>query len=310
MRSPAAWGAMRAVLRVAQCVAGRRPGCAEGQAGGRPAGPVDREPESPPRAVPGARGHGPRLSNRGWTTQRIAALIERRLGVDHHRNHVGKLLHQLGWSHQTPERRALERDDAAIAAWRRVVWPRVKKTPRGWGPTSSSSTRRAPPDPLGQQDVEPGGPDPDCAHGMRTTASRPSRASPSAPSASGIRCTASCTRTISRARRSRPSSATYCARSPATSSCCSTMAAFIAGSRAELLGRTSRLHLEPFPPYAPELNPDEGVWHHLKAHLANGRPDTSAELLDVLTEEVCRLAASPALLRGCIAHSDLPPFLP
>ena len=78
----------------------------------------------------------------------------------------------------------------------------------------------------------------------------------------------------------------------------------------ELLGRTSRLHLEPFPPYAPELNPDEGVWNHLKAHLANGRPDTSAELMDVLAEEVCRLAASQSLLRGCIAQSDLPPFLP
>ena len=30
-----------------------------------------------------------------WTTQRIAALIERRLGVRYHRNHVGKLLHGL-----------------------------------------------------------------------------------------------------------------------------------------------------------------------------------------------------------------------
>ena len=78
----------------------------------------------------------------------------------------------------------------------------------------------------------------------------------------------------------------------------------------DLLGRTSRLHLEPFPPYAPELNPDEGVWNHLKAHLANGRPDTSADLMDVLAEEVCCLAASPSLLRGCIEHSDLPPFLP
>jgi len=78
----------------------------------------------------------------------------------------------------------------------------------------------------------------------------------------------------------------------------------------ELLSRTSRLHLEPFPPYAPELNPDEGVWNHLKAHLANGRPDTSAELMDVLAEEVCCLAASPLLLRGCIEQSDLPLFLP
>ena len=78
----------------------------------------------------------------------------------------------------------------------------------------------------------------------------------------------------------------------------------------ELLARTTRLHLEPFPPYAPELNPDEGVWNHLKSTLANGRPDTQAELMDVLSDEICNLAASQPLLWGCIQQSDLPPFLP
>jgi transposase len=89
----------------------------------------------------GAVAHGYRTEL--WTTQRIADLIEQRLGVRYHRNHVGKLLHQLGWSHQKPERRALERDEAAIEAWKRTVWPRVKKTPRGWQPTSSLSTKAA-----------------------------------------------------------------------------------------------------------------------------------------------------------------------
>jgi transposase len=78
----------------------------------------------------------------------------------------------------------------------------------------------------------------------------------------------------------------------------------------ELLARTTRLHLEPFPPYAPELNPDEGVWNHLKSTLANGRPDTQAELMDVLSDEICNLAASQPLLWGCIQQSDFPPFLP
>jgi transposase len=89
----------------------------------------------------GAMAHGYRTEL--WTTQRIAALIERRLGVTYHRNHVGKLLHQLGWSHQKPERRAVERDEAAIANWKRSVWPAVKKTPPGWQPTSSLSTKPA-----------------------------------------------------------------------------------------------------------------------------------------------------------------------
>ena len=78
----------------------------------------------------------------------------------------------------------------------------------------------------------------------------------------------------------------------------------------DLLSRFSRLSLEPFPPYAPELNPDEGVWSHLKKSLANGRPDTKNELMDILSDEICRMATSQTLLRGCINHSDLPLFLP
>ena len=77
-----------------------------------------------------------------WTTDRIARLVESKLGVKYHRNHVGKLLHQLGWSHQKPESRAVERNDEEIDRWKRNVWPRVKKTPRGWATTSSSLTNR------------------------------------------------------------------------------------------------------------------------------------------------------------------------
>jgi transposase len=77
----------------------------------------------------------------------------------------------------------------------------------------------------------------------------------------------------------------------------------------ELLARTSRLHLEHFPPYAPELNPDEGVWNHLKQTLANGRPETQAELMDVLSDEICSLAACQSVLRGCIRQAGLPSFL-
>ncbi len=35
---------------------------------------------------------------------------------------------------QKPETRAIERDEEAIARWKQKDWPRVKKTPRGWGP--------------------------------------------------------------------------------------------------------------------------------------------------------------------------------
>jgi transposase len=50
------------------------------------------------------------------------------------------------------------------------------------------------------------------------------------------------------------------------------------GELTALCQRLPRLHLEYFPAYAPELNPDEGVWGILKAKLANGRPDDLEEL--------------------------------
>ena len=86
-----------------------------------------------------ARGYRTEL----WTTQRIAEVIEARFGVRYHRDHVGRLMRSLGWSCQKPERRAVERDEEAIERWKRETWPEVKKTPRGWAPTSSSSTKAA-----------------------------------------------------------------------------------------------------------------------------------------------------------------------
>jgi len=76
-----------------------------------------------------------------------------------------------------------------------------------------------------------------------------------------------------------------------------------------LCHRFSRLHLEAFPPYAPELNPDEGVWQHLKRLLSNGRPDSLDELVDVLITEMECLTHSPALLKAFVQHSSLPFFL-
>ena len=77
----------------------------------------------------------------------------------------------------------------------------------------------------------------------------------------------------------------------------------------ELLARTSRLHLVPFPPYAPELNPDEGVWNHLKSTLASGRPDTQAELMDVLeTKSVAWLLLS--LFCRDVFSSPIFPLIP
>jgi transposase len=64
------------------------------------------------------------------TCPRVAQVIRDRFDVDYHVDHVGRLLHALGFSPQKPPRRAIERDEAAIAQWVKGRWPRVKKTPR------------------------------------------------------------------------------------------------------------------------------------------------------------------------------------
>jgi transposase len=81
------------------------------------------------------------------------------------------------------------------------------------------------------------------------------------------------------------------------------------GAVRELLGRAPRLHIERFPAYAPELNPDERVWAHMKNELANGRPDNAQELLDALCQLARKTRVSQALLRGFVNGSDLPRFL-
>lgn len=69
-----------------------------------------------------------------WTLKRIAQVIRREFGVRYHPSHVWKILRQAKWSCQVPERRAIQRDEAAIAHWKRYKWPAIKKSPKTWGP--------------------------------------------------------------------------------------------------------------------------------------------------------------------------------
>lgn len=77
----------------------------------------------------------------------------------------------------------------------------------------------------------------------------------------------------------------------------------------DLCRRHPRLHLVELPSYAPELNPDEGVWNYAKRVLANGRPNSVSDLFRDLTRVTRTMRRRPALLRACITGSDLPRLL-
>ena len=78
-----------------------------------------------------------------WTLARVAGLVRRRFGVEYTLAGMDLLLHRIGWSVQVPARRAAERDEVAITAWREETWPVVKAPRRTWAPGSSSKTSPA-----------------------------------------------------------------------------------------------------------------------------------------------------------------------
>jgi transposase len=73
----------------------------------------------------------------------------------------------------------------------------------------------------------------------------------------------------------------------------------------QLLGKHRRLRIEHFPAYAPQLNPDEGVWSLAKRELANSCPKDADELMQNIVGSIDGIRSSQQKLRGCIAQSEL-----
>lgn len=85
---------------------------------------LEQQQELTQMLLQGAQAHG--WPNQLWTTQRIADLIRRHFGIALHHDHVGRFLRQrLKWSPQKPRRRARERDEEAIVHWKSTTFPDI-----------------------------------------------------------------------------------------------------------------------------------------------------------------------------------------
>lgn len=73
----------------------------------------------------GAHVHG--FPDASWTTFRVRDVIGRHFEIWHHRDHVRRILHQLGFSRQKPDKRALEQNPEAVATWIQTTLPELKK---------------------------------------------------------------------------------------------------------------------------------------------------------------------------------------
>jgi putative transposase len=82
-------------------------------------------------------------SDQRWTLGRIKTLIGKLFHIGYTVEGTWKLMRRHGWSAQVPVRRALERDEEAVAVWKAGVWPDIKVPRATWAPGSASRTRRA-----------------------------------------------------------------------------------------------------------------------------------------------------------------------
>jgi transposase len=222
-----------------------------------------------------------------WTTHRVAALIERAFRIRYHPAHVSRLLRAIGWSPQKPLRRATQRDEAAIRAWLTERWPALQAKPAMRGGPSSYA-------PKGQTPL------------LRVPLTRDHLSAISAITQDG--------RLLLRVQD-------RALRSPDVVRFLQHLLRQIPGKLLVIwdgapihrgqpvkdflaAGGAERLHLEPLPAYAPELNPDEGIWRYLKrVELRNVCCPTLWDLSHELRLAVARLRHKAAAIRGCIAHA-------
>jgi transposase len=232
-----------------------------------------------------------------WTRKIISSLIEEKLGATVGLTAVGRLLYQLGITPQKPLRRAYERDPVAIEKWKSETYPdlraRAKRRKAEIFFLDEAGVRSDPV--LGRTWGEKGK-----TPEVRTSGQRQSINAISAVNARGAfwyevysgRFNATLFEEFLRSflrGRKRPAFLVVDGHP-------SHRAKMIAAYIQQLNGR---LELHFLPGYAPELNPDEFVWNHLKHEGVSKKPLKQNESLRQRVEDdLANIKRRPALVRS------------
>jgi len=238
-----------------------------------------------------------------WTTKRVAMVIEREFGVRYHPAHVSRLLRAVGWSAQKPVTRATQRDEAAIEAWYHERWPALRKKADATGQTivwvDESGFYLLPAvvhtyAPRGRTPV------------LRVPLTRDHLSVISA---------------ITPDERLFLQVQERAVRGPDVVRFLRHLLRHLPGRLLVIwdgapihrghdvtdclaAGAAARLALEPLPGYAPELNPDEGIWNYLKrVELRNRCCHTLAELRAALRQATARLRHKRPVIQACFHHA-------
>jgi transposase len=258
----------------------------------------------------GAVAHG--WVNNLWTTARVARVIEERFRVKYHPAHVSKILRvRLNWSCQRPKQQYKGRDDGAIALWVAEKFPAIAASASARGGHlvfidetgfMLAPTVRRTYAPRGQAPVHRIG-DPhgriSCIGAIAINSGRDRirlRYSLLANQANFQGPTV--VQFLRDLRRGLDGPVTVVWDQIPIHECAS-VTAFLAAN--------PDVVAEPFPPYAPELNPADGIWRYIKyGRLANYTPYEMDELLGTVKSELNRLKKCPGLLKSFVCFAKLP----
>ena len=232
-----------------------------------------------------------------WTRRIVAALVEEKFGVQLGVTAVGRLLAELDITPQKPLRRAYERDPVAIELWQRERFPRLRARAKRVGAKifflDEAGVRS---DQVLGRTWALRGQTPE----VRTSGRRQSVSAISAVNARGefwyeiyterLNAVRFIERLRSFMRGRKIRVFLVLDRHPAH------IAKLVAQYVQSLRGR---LELHFLPGYAPELNPDEFVWNHLKRQGVSKKPLRRDESLrSRVAADLAAIRSRPALVRS------------
>ena len=232
-----------------------------------------------------------------WTRQIVAALVKQKFGVRLGVTAVGRLLAELDITPQKPLRRAYERDPVAIARWTTTVFPRLRARAKRVGATifflDEAGVRS---DHVLGRTWGLRGQTPE----VPTSGRRQSVNAISAVNALGAFWYELYTERLNGARFVALLTHFMHRRQRPVFLVLDGHPAHIAKIVAQYVQRLAgRLELHFLPGYAPELNPDEFVWNHLKRQGVSKTPLRRDESLrSRVQSDLAAIEARPGLVRS------------
>lgn len=257
----------------------------------------------------GARAHG--WQNNHWTAPRVAKVIRKHLGEDLCIRSVRKVLNErLGWTLQKPRLQSRDRDENEITRWKSEEFTRIRTeardrhaylafidesgfmlaptlrrtyAPSGHPPVQKVTDPHARISVIGAITLTP-----ECQRVDLTFDLLPDNANFNGQAiAAFLR--------LLHERVNNPITVIW-----------DSVRIHLSQPVADYLSRDGNIVSETFPPNAPELNPADGVWSHIKyGRLPNYTPFDLSELRRTVTAELKRLQRQPHLLHAFIRRTRL-----